>query len=199
MNAGALMLARMGLSAEQVRRALSCEPLAPAETIRRAAARSVRKLGYGNKGLPAAIVAQMYADYQRLGSCARVAVLYGRTAQAMQQIFAFHGCKLHERPAKLKLNYGGLRYSFSGARGRTSYWHCTTGDRHALHRRLWLEAGGTVPEGWELAFKDGDTRHCFIENLALVRKGTTARRHGERATVSEGLNFSARRQNTNAA
>lgn len=193
------MLARIGLSAEQVRRAFACEPLAPAETIRRAAARSVRKLGYGNKGIPDAIVAQMYADYQRLGSCARVAALYGRTAPAMQRIFAFHGCKLHQRPARLKLAYGGLHYAFSGAQGRSSYWHCTTGDRHALHRRLWLEAGGAIPAGWELAFKDGDTRHCFIENLELVKKGTTARRRGGCATISVEKNFSAQPQNTNAA
>lgn len=193
------MLAGMGLSAERVRQAFAPEPLAPAETIRRAAARAAPKLAFGNKGLPDWIVAQMYADYQRLGSCARVGALYNRTGPAMQAIFAFHGCKLRERPAKMKLAYGGLRYAFSGARGRASYWHCTTGDRHALHRRLWLEAGGSIPDGWELTFKDGDTRHCFIENLELVRKGTTARRREGCATVSGELNFSAQRQNTNAA
>lgn len=170
------VLAKIGLSPEQVRAAVRAQtPLSP-EAVRRASARAVRKLAYGRGGLPAAVVGQMHADYQRLGSCAKVAALYGRTRQAMFDIFKSHGCALHAKTFKSKLSYGGRDYTFDSGRTRHRYWRATRGDREPLHRRIWREAGGAIPAGYELAFRDGDGANYALENLELVRKGTAARR-----------------------
>lgn len=169
-------LAKIGLSADAVRRAVRATvPLSP-EEVRRAAARAVRKLAYGRGGLPAAVVAQMYADYQRLGSCAAVAALYGRTRETIFQIFKAHGCPLRAKQFKAKLHYGGLDYTFDSARKRHRYWRATRGDRHPLHRRVWIDSGRSIPAGYEVAFRDGDGANYALENLTLVVKGSAARR-----------------------
>lgn len=173
-------LAKIGLSADAVRRAVRATvPLSP-EEVRRAAARAVRKLAYGRGGLPAAVVAQMYADYQRLGSCAAVAALYGRTRQSIFDVLKAHGCQLRAKQFKAKLHYGGLDYTFDSGRGRHRYWRATQGDREPLHRRVWREAGREIPAGHELTFRDGNPHHYQLDNLELVRTGSAARRSSRR-------------------
>lgn len=168
------VLSKIGLSPERVRALATAHvPLSP-EEVRRAAIRATPKMAYGRAGLPPSAVAQMLADYQRLGSCAKVAALYGRTRQAMFDIFKAHGCQLHAKTFKRKLHYAGVDYTFSTS-DRHRYWRATKGDRHPLHRRIWLEAGNTIPAGHELTFRDGNPDNCQISNLAVVCKGTTAR------------------------
>lgn len=37
-----------------------------------------------------------------------------------------------------------------------------------LHRHLWEEAYGPIPDGHRVSFKDGNQEHCVLENLELV-------------------------------
>lgn len=37
-----------------------------------------------------------------------------------------------------------------------------------LHRLIWEEVNGAVPEGYRVIFKDGNHENCAIENLALI-------------------------------
>ena len=43
-----------------------------------------------------------------------------------------------------------------------------------LHRAVWEEHNGPVPEGMLVAFRDGDRSNCSIENLVLVTPGENA-------------------------
>lgn len=43
-----------------------------------------------------------------------------------------------------------------------------------LHREVWKEHNGPIPEGLVVIFKDGDRLNCDISNLALVTKGESA-------------------------
>lgn len=40
-----------------------------------------------------------------------------------------------------------------------------------LHRAVWEEHNGPIPEGMVIIFKDNDKLNCDIENLMLVTKG----------------------------
>lgn len=43
-----------------------------------------------------------------------------------------------------------------------------------LHRAVWEEHNGPIPEGMLVAFRDGDRSNCSIENLVLVTPGENA-------------------------
>lgn len=43
-----------------------------------------------------------------------------------------------------------------------------------LHRAIWEEHNGPIPEGMVVAFKDGDKENCDIENLMLITNGEHA-------------------------
>jgi hypothetical protein len=47
----------------------------------------------------------------------------------------------------------------------------------ALHRYLWEEAHGPVPEGYIVSFKDGDPMNCVLENLELITMAENAGRN----------------------
>lgn len=61
---------------------------------------------------------------------------------------------------------GGYYY----LRLRKSYWVL-------LHRYLWEQVRGPIPEGMNVQFKDGNSRNCTIENLELVSKGENMQRN----------------------
>lgn len=46
-----------------------------------------------------------------------------------------------------------------------------------LHRAVWEEHNGPVPEGMIVTFKDGDRSNCDISNLMLVSRGELAVRN----------------------
>lgn len=169
-------LQQLGLTREQVQAAARATvPLLPDE-VRRAAIRATPKMGYGQKGFPAAMVAQIYADYQRLGSCSKVAALYGRTRQTIWETLTAHGCELKAKVFNHKFHYQGTDYTHGKTRTGHRYWRACKGDRHLLHQRIWKEAGHEIPAGYELTFRDGNGLNWQLGNLELVVKGTTARR-----------------------
>ena len=43
-----------------------------------------------------------------------------------------------------------------------------------LHRAVWEEHNGQVPEGMVVTFKDSDRLNCDIDNLILVTRGENA-------------------------
>lgn len=47
-------------------------------------------------------------------------------------------------------------------------------DWRQLHRILWEQVNGPVPDDCVLIFKDGDKQNCTLENLALVTKAENA-------------------------
>ena len=43
-----------------------------------------------------------------------------------------------------------------------------------LHRAVWIEHNGEIPEGMVVSFRDGDKLNCDISNLMLITKGESA-------------------------
>lgn len=58
-----------------------------------------------------------------------------------------------------------------------------------LHRIVWEEANGPVPENCVLLFRDQNRENCSLENLILVSRSelATMNRHGIEVTTPEGM------------
>lgn len=115
----------------------------------------------GRRGLPENIVAAMYQDYLALHSLTKVGEKYGRTRQAVYDLFHARGLKLYAKNWLPRIEHGGRVFT----PGKNGYYRATTGDREPLHHRLWLDAGNTIPAGWQVSFKDGDHTNLALENL----------------------------------
>lgn len=176
-------LGRVGMSPEKVRAAMAREaerirPLT-VEEIRRAAVKALRKGSVGRSGLPAYAVDAMYADYQRLNSVEKVGKLYGRTRQAVHEIFVSHGKKLRDRsffskrPPFTPIIYRGRKFT----PGKDDYFRATTGDRALLHYLIWEDERGPVPPGCELRFINGNTADARIWNLECLSKAEMRRKN----------------------
>ena len=57
-----------------------------------------------------------------------------------------------------------------------------------LHRIIWEEANGPIPDDCILVFRDQNRENCTLENLALVGRAVlgTMNRHGVKVTTQEG-------------
>lgn len=160
-----IVLDRLRLSADDVRRlARAARPLTP-EEVRRASLRLVRKGRSGRAGLPAYVVDTMYADCCRLNSLAKCGAMHGRTRQAMWDIFTSHGKKLRQRRFHRKVTYKFQTYTPSAKDG---YLRRTDGDRQLLHHVIWEEHNGPLPAGYQLKFVNEDIEDVRIENLVAM-------------------------------
>lgn len=56
-----------------------------------------------------------------------------------------------------------------------------------LHRHLWEKANGKILKGMKLAFRDGNTSNCKIENLELVTDAEMMRRNTLHANYPKDL------------
>lgn len=155
---------RVDLTPDRVRALLEASRPLSAEETRRAMVRQVKPGSCGRAGLPDYAVKLMYADYQRLGSLAKVGKLHGRTRQSIYQIFVAHGLPLNQRKFREKVSYRGRDFT----PGKDGYYRATTGDRIQLHYAVWQDAHGPVPEGHQVTFKNADCRDCRLENLACM-------------------------------
>lgn len=132
----------------------------------------------GRRGLPREWVLQMYEDYKLLGSLAKAGARHGRTRQSMFGLFKYHGLELNHKQFRAVIVYKGRKYS----KDDQGYYRDTVfrSSRHTpktyLHRRIWIEARGPVPNGYTLMFKDGDRTNCRLENLECVSREEQQRR-----------------------
>lgn len=46
-----------------------------------------------------------------------------------------------------------------------------------LHRKIWMDANGPIPEGMQISFKNGDTLDCRLENLELITMAENMKRN----------------------
>jgi len=143
----------------------------------RAAARS-GKARYGRRGLPQDVVAQMYRDYLRRKSLAKAGKLYGRTRQAMYDIFYGRKLPLNERRMHARILFGGIAWTPS----KDGYYRPTTGDRSRhLHHAIWeARTGRIVPSGWQVSFCNGDQLDFSAKNLVCLPINEVSRLHYKR-------------------
>ncbi|MEN3369982.1 MAG: hypothetical protein V7609_2125 [Verrucomicrobiota bacterium] len=162
---GTAVLDRIGLTAGQVRAALArATPLSPERVIQLL---SDKKHRYGRRGLPEFIVNAMIAEYRRTNSLAKTALKFNRTRQSMWQILSKR-IALNERTRHEAVFYKGEKFTPFGGRGGKYLRRSNHGSDRGealLHRLVWIEHHGPIPDGHQIMFRDGDRTNCAIENL----------------------------------
>ena len=79
-----------------------------------------------------------------------------------------------DRPAN-ELPVGSVVVNSYGYKLRKRQMEGTLWERwEFLHRAVWEEHNGPVPEGMVVTFKDSDRLNCDIDNLILVTRGENA-------------------------
>ncbi len=114
-------------------------------------------------------VAEMYDCYKDGMSLATIGKLYGKSRQAVYDVFRSRGYPLR---SKFKSGlYVTTVYGVKWYKGKGGYLRGTIdGKRTLLHRVVWERGKGSIPEGFVLHFKDGDVTRCILSNLELVAK-----------------------------
>jgi hypothetical protein len=114
----------------------------------------------------------MYARYQAGLSLAQVAQEFGITRQSVYGMFSARGYELRAKPPMgPSVTYDGRSYTV----GNNGYYRCTTGDRHLLHRRMWEDARGPIPEDWDIHHLDEDKLHNSLDNFECLPKSEHTR------------------------
>jgi HNH endonuclease len=122
-----------------------------------------RRVYVGRRGLPAQLVDRMYRDYLRLRSAAKVGALYGRTRQAIWDIFQTKKLQLRKKKFKKQIKHKGIAYSL-----HKGYMRATSGGRVPLHHVLWIEKNGPIPFGHNLVFRDGNRFNFTLRNIICL-------------------------------
>jgi HNH endonuclease len=121
-----------------------------------------------------AIVAERYRDTPTK----ELAETLGKSVRAVQHMGQVLAIKKDAAaiPGRFTVGYTGksdgevvLR---SKGKGNRKVYFCIRPNRRAvpLHRVLWEERYGKVPEGKILAFKDGNPLNCVLENIELTTR-----------------------------
>ena len=76
-------------------------------------------------------------------------------------------------PARDGVAYGGKSYSL----GSTGYMRCTTGARELLHRLIWADINGPIPDGYDIHHRDHNKLNNDPANLQLLSKSDHAALH----------------------
>lgn len=126
-------------------------------------------------------VAEMYDCYRDGMSLATVARLYGRTRQAVYDVFRSRGYKLRSKKMVGARMIGGVMYT-PDAQG---YLRGTVdGRRVYAHKVAWEKANGRpIPDTHVVHFRDGNKENVDPPNLELVPKSEMGARFN-----SEGHN-----------
>jgi hypothetical protein len=114
----------------------------------------------------------MYGRYLEGLSLAEVAKEFGVTRQSAHGLLKARGYELRTKPAiGPNVTYAGRVYTV----GNHGYYRCTTGDRHLLHRRMWEDANGPIPEGWDIHHLDENKLHNSVDNFECLPKADHTR------------------------
>jgi len=71
--------------------------------------------------------------------------------------------------------------------GRRYWWIKPDDGRRMMpkHRWLWEQAYGSIPKGYNVQFKDGDTTNCVLENLYLITRDKQMRENFNKLSDEE--------------
>lgn len=117
---------------------------------------------------------EMTALYSAGFSLAQVAVAFGVSRQAVFKMLKRRGVAMRTAEPLPFITYQGRRYTIRN----TGYYAATSGDRELLHRNVWKDERGPIPEGYEVHHKDGNKMNNTIENLTLLTSEEHGRAHG---------------------
>jgi hypothetical protein len=133
------------------------------------------KMKPGRRGLPAEFVERMYSDYQRSGSVRATAHRFGRSQQAVWEMFRRRGLAIEPKRFHGRIIFAGLAWT----PGNNGKYRPTTGDRtRSLHHEIWkAHTGRKIPKGYQVTFKNGDCSDFRFSNLAIGTPAEVTRLH----------------------
>lgn len=103
-----------------------------------------------------------------------VAVAHGVTRQAMWKILRRRGVEMRHPEPRARVVWRGRNYTLRDH----GYFADTRDGRQYLHRAMWIEAFGPIPDGSEVHHKDGDKQHNTLDNFEPLSSSEHGRAHG---------------------
>jgi hypothetical protein len=111
-------------------------------------------------------IRQMYREYCDGLSLGEVGKKYGRTRQAVFDLFKVRGFELRHKKFQTAVVYRGRKFTPA----KSGYLRETVGRTEPvyLHHLVWEEDNGPIPPGHKVCFRDGDRLNCSSNNLMLL-------------------------------
>ncbi len=129
-----------------------------------------------------ALAQHMYDRYCQGLSIEQVAAEFNRSRQTVWKMFTRRGWDMRPKPpARDRVEYNGRWYSPANV----GYYRCTQGDRHYLHRRVWEDANGPIPDGYDIHHRDHNKTNNDLDNLQLLTKDDHTRLHAEEVVPAD--------------
>lgn len=122
-------------------------------------------------------VRSMYRYYSAGHSLGEVGDKYGRTRQAVFDMFKVRGFKLRTRVFQTAVIYRGRKYTPAKSGYLRDTIGRTPGAGSYLHHIVWEEHNGPIPAGHKVIFSDGDRLNCKFRNLELLTRSQQSQRH----------------------
>lgn len=114
-----------------------------------------------------------YNHYIAGMSLSEVASVVGVTRQCVYKAFKKRHFKLrspNENPFQI---YNGLKFSLRNH----GYYSLTSNTRCLMHRYVWENEVGIIPNGWDIHHKNGDKADNRLNNLECLPKSEHTRQH----------------------
>ena len=122
-----------------------------------------------------ALAESMYADYCSGMSVEIVGKKWFRSRQTVHKMFQRRGYPM--RPTYISrrdlIEYDGRNYTM----GDVGYYRHTGSDRHYLHRRVYSDINGAIPDNHDVHHVDHDKANNSPNNLILLTKADHTRLH----------------------
>lgn len=104
---------------------------------------------------------------------AEVAKYVGVSRQCIFDAFQTRGYQLRskkERPFKI---YKGIKFTLRNS----GYYSATTGSRKLMHRYMWEDQIGRIPDGWDIHHINEDKSDNRIDNFECLPKSEHTRKY----------------------
>ncbi|HUV64222.1 MAG TPA: HNH endonuclease [Sedimentisphaerales bacterium] len=116
---------------------------------------------------------RMYELYRQGFSLAQIGTAFGVSRQTVYKRFARRSYQMRAAEPLPFIMHNGHKYT----RRVNGYYARTNGQRDFLHRVIWQQANGPIPEGCDVHHIDEDKTNNALENLGVLPKAEHTRLH----------------------
>lgn len=119
-------------------------------------------------------IEEMHKLYMDGYSLSQVGDIYGKTRQSVYGLFVYNGKEIRhkKKPLPYKI-FCGRKYVIKNH----GYYGATDGNRSLMHRDVWENNNGKIPNGYDIHHKNGDKHDNRLENLECLKKDIHTKLH----------------------